>query len=342
MTHSPDTNPLIAPFAYGPIGKLLIATDEREVFACGADDQATNWTFTAAAPVVGVRHAHDTILVLDQAGVLTHLDPDDGSTREVVNLESPAIALCATPSGHWAVVHTDGVTVGRGDHIDTRISGGNIRCAALGEGAATLAIADGNSVSVYDDNFSFLARQEVEEPPTGLAWSDDGWWLVTLPHRVFTYSPDLAHRNVLTNYEEGGLSGGVVSPTGRIVAFRIGEKFVAIMGVEHGQLGSIEYPERKVGELEFGPHPFLGIGLGLGDGNRISLKDEEVCRTDPPPGRTVNRWLVASGIDVAKVEQELHSERSAVGDTPQGCLGVIALALMSALTLGAIGLLQVL
>jgi len=54
------------------------------------------------------------------------------------------------------------------------------------------------------------------------------------------------------------------------------------------------------------------VGLELGDGNKIDLVRGGAHRTDPPPGRTINRWMVKLGFD----PKEVAAEHDAKGAAP--------------------------
>ena len=61
-------------------------------------------------------------------------------------------------------------------------------------------------------------------------------------------------------------------------------------------LGSLTYAERKVEGIDFGPWPWLGIALDLGDGNKHNLdRPEALHRSDTHPGRQHHSWLVVVG-----------------------------------------------
>lgn len=55
----------------------------------------------------------------------------------------------------------------------------------------------------------------------------------------------------------------------------------------------IEYVERVVRGLAFGPGNWLGVGLDHGDGNKIDVVTSATHRTDTHPGRTHRSWLLS-------------------------------------------------
>src|SRR5262245_29218819 len=105
------------PFAYGPLGEVLVATDGRWVCVSPEREQGPLWSFQAAAPVAGVRNTRAGILAVDARGVFTQLVRADGKVLGRIDCEVAATALAATPDGVWAVSHPGGVCLGRGGKL---------------------------------------------------------------------------------------------------------------------------------------------------------------------------------------------------------------------------------
>lgn len=300
------TPPKATPFALGPAGNLLVSTNGAEVIACLVNSSNASWAVDVGRPIAGVRNSDEAVLVVDDGGLLKRLDPSSGRPLGEVATGRPAIGLAATREGRWAVIHADGITVGQRLQMQgTFDAAGTTHAAFSPEG--TLAVAVGNELILLNRELGEQRRIDLSDPITGLCGSPGTQWLVTSAQRLEFVSADLSNRTALGNLDDGVLSGGVVSPTGKIVAVRVDGNTVHLMGVKQGSLGSIRYPARTVGELEFGPHPYLSIGLGLGDGNYLSLLVDSLSRTDPPAGRKSNRWLVAMGLNYAAIREELNA-----------------------------------
>jgi hypothetical protein len=54
----------------------------------------------------------------------------------------------------------------------------------------------------------------------------------------------------------------------------------------------LRYHEREIAGIGFGPAPWFGVGLVGGDGNMVNWKTDMVYRTDPHPGRPMQRWTL--------------------------------------------------
>lgn len=290
---------ILAPFAYGASGRWLTSTHEHEVFICDGNEEHTVHVIALDSAVVGVRNTDALVLALDAGGTLYGLDPLTGQRSWEVPVGSGPRMLEATSTGRWAVVHDGGVSWGEGPQQRGHLTVPGARFARFDPSGQVLAIVDAEG--------AFVAAP-VEGPvgpatplgfaPTGLAHSRLGWWLVSTTRGVFRVPTGGGEPQLYLKW--GGDSppvGVVCSTNGRLCAFVTEDKAVVIFGVERdANLGAIVYHDRTPSELEFGPAGWLGVGIGRGDGNKINLLQAHAChRTDPPPDRPRNRWMVQLG-----------------------------------------------
>ncbi|MBV9123575.1 MAG: hypothetical protein JO112_09475, partial [Planctomycetes bacterium] len=287
------------PFAYGRLGGVLVSTDTSAVFVCPEETEGPHWVHSTPAPVVGVRHTCDGILVVDAQGLLVQLDTDLGQVQNQLDCAVPAGGLSGTVQGDWAVFSPEVICLGRGTEQRQRLRAAEVSCAALDDRGHALAVGSATGqIVVIDLRTQDRRTLQLEGPITGLHGGRLGGWLITTPKAIFRADRKLVqHETLVTLGENLSASGGVTSPDGRFCAFRAGDHTVMLVGYPGGQVGSVEYADRVVGEIEFGPPGWLGIGIGQGDGNRISLTDSSVYRTETPPGRTRHSWLILVQLD---------------------------------------------
>jgi hypothetical protein len=299
------------PFAYGPLGQVLVATDGAWVCVSPAQGEGPLWSFQAAAPVAGVRSTRTGIFVVDAKGVLARLAIADGKPLGQVDCDVKALGLTATVDGLWGVCHPDGVCVGEGIKLPRRQSINATTCAALDETGKWLAVGTHEGdVHVIGLEASKRYRLPLGAAITGVAFSRLRGWFVCTAEKVVRVDLDLGRHEVLTE-SENALSGCVASPDGLLCAFRLGRHQVTIIGPEGGEVGFVYYPKQIVGEIEFGPFPWLGVGIGFGAGNRISLLEEDLIYcTEVPPGRPEISWQVGSEVAGDKILAEREKLRS--------------------------------
>jgi hypothetical protein len=311
--------PSPSPFAYGPSGRWLTTTHEREVFVCDGGDEHTVHVIELDHAVAGVRNTPSTILALDVEGTLYGLDPGTGERAWRLDVGSKGLALAATEAGRWAAVHAGGIAWGEGSQRRGELAIAGARFAAFDPSGRVLAVvtAEGGFCTV-ELGGKQSPTQALGFASTGLAFSRLGWWLVSTARGVFRIPFAGGEPQLFLKWGGDAPPVGVTcSLNGRVCAFTTEGKVVVLFGVEHdANLGAIVYLDREPGELEFGPEAWLGVGLGLGDGNKIDLLHGGAHRTDPPPGRTINRWMVKLGFDPKEVAAEHDAKGGASAPAP--------------------------
>ncbi|MCB9715547.1 MAG: hypothetical protein H6712_16890 [Myxococcales bacterium] len=297
--------PILAPFAYGASGRWLTSSQAHEVFICDGNEDHTVHVIALDGTVTGLRNTDGLVLALDDGGMLYGLDPGTGQRAWVVPVGSGARMLDATETGRWAVVHDGGVSWGEGPQQRGHLSIPEARFARFDPSGQVLAVVDAEG-SFRTDALAGSPgpAQALGFAPTGLAHSRLGWWLVSTTRGIFRVPVSGGEPELYLKWGGGSPPEAVAcSHNGRLCAFITEGNVVALFGVERdANLGAIVYADRKVGELEFGPQAWLGVGIGLGDGNKIDLLHAHAChRTDPPPDRPRNRWMLQLGYDPAEI-----------------------------------------
>jgi hypothetical protein len=250
----------------------------------------------------------------------------DGKVLGQIPCEVAALALAATADGVWAVCHPGGVCLGQGRELLRRLPFDALTCASLDETGNWLAVGTrSGAVHALDLTTGKHHHLRLETPITGLAFGRLGGWFICTADLLHRADLDLSRHHELI--ESGNhASGCVASPDGSLCAFRAGRHRVIVVESTGEEIGFVYYPKRLVGEIEFGPFPWLGVGIGSGDGNRISLlEDDLIYRTDVLPGRPDNAWAVGSEFDRERVLEEREKVRS-LGLLPGGDVPMDALA----------------
>jgi hypothetical protein len=296
------------PFAYGYSGRLLTSTEGNEVFCCDGDDEAPYFVHAMDGAVRGVRNVAGGVLAIDEAGTLILLGTE-GEVAWRSELGVAPIALAATESGRWAVVHDRGALYGRGREQEGSIDLPGATSAAFSDDDQLALLGEGGRLEICNLRSNRQTSVELGVTCDSVAWSALGWWLVAAEGGVHRIDADGSNPIRFLKWSGGSLSSICASKAGGLCAFVTEAKYVVIFGVVRDiNCGTIAYVERTAYELEFGPGTLLGIGIGLGDGNKVDLSRTGISRTDPPPDRPRNRWLVKVGHDPAEVERALELE----------------------------------
>lgn len=308
MARKPD----FRPFAYGHSGRLLTSTEANEVFCCDGDDEAPYFIHAMDGVVRGVRNVAGGVLATDDTGALILLAAPAGTISWRTDLGVRPIALAATESGRWAVVHDRGVLYGRGSRQEGSVDLIGATAAAFRDEDTLALLGESGRLEICDLRSNRQTTVELGLTCDSIAWSALGWWLVAAEGGVYRIDANGNNPLRFLKWSGGALSAICASKSGGLCAFVTEAQYVVIFGVVRDiNCGTVIYPERIAHELEFGPDAMLGIGIGLGDGNKIDLRRKgSVSRTDPPPDRPRNRWLIQSSYDPADVERALQLERA--------------------------------
>jgi hypothetical protein len=248
------------------------------------------------AAVVGVGVTAEAIVAVDAAGVFVACDRHLGEVTRTVALERLATGLAASRGGVVAVLGASSVNL-------VRATGEELRREIDVPGATAVALdADGRRVAVGTKEgavrvFDVQSGEErgssrVAAPVKALCWSPRGYWLASTGSNIARVAAGGKDAGALVPTDDLDLGSLAVSEEGALVAVRVGDRKVAIFDLLDGKFQGVVQYERTVGQVEFGPGAMLGIGLDLGDGNKVDLLTGDVSRTDPHPGRTRNRWVL--------------------------------------------------
>jgi hypothetical protein len=286
----------VPPFAYGHEGAHLVTSDGPDLLVHAGSDEAPQWKHTMSATVVGVGVTGEAIVAVDAAGAFVACDRHLGEVVRTIALERLATGLAVARGGVVAVLGASSVNL-------VRAHGEEMRREIDVPGASAVAVdADGRRVAVGTRDgavrvFDVASGEErgssrVPAPVKGLCWSPRGYWLAATASGIARVGAGGQDTQRLVGTDDLELGSLTCSEEGALLAVRVGTTKVAIFDLLDGKVqGVVEY-ERTVGQVDFGPGATLGIGLDLGDGNKVDLLTGAVSRTDPHPGRKRNSWVL--------------------------------------------------
>jgi hypothetical protein len=288
----------VDPFAYSRSGQILAGADLNAVTAYAGADEKRLWRAEAQAQVVALAASAREVVAVDGAGAIERWSAIDGSLVRCSRLEAHRAAR-ATPRA--AAMHDDGAcAVALADRVGVEQRGRVSYFAAQGvvdvdfreDGMALALGLETGEVRVVDLMGHVVAATRFEEAIDGLCWSAAGLWLVSAGGRMVAW--DGLHQDVRVARRSGEpLRSPTCSRSGAVVAFRVGSSEVRVHDAATGvSVGSVEYHDRPVGSVQFGPALWLAIGLDRGEGNRVDLATSAVHRTEPTPDQARSSWSV--------------------------------------------------
>jgi len=283
------------PFAYSPDGAHLVSAEGSELLVYDGPSEGPRWRKTLPGPVLAVGAAEGMVVSLDALGTLTRWRAaGEGDPIEAVEVGAIPEGLAVSPDGACAVWSDEGLLLSEPGQAPRTTALTGIRAAGFGPDRTIAVGFDDGAVRVLSvlngEPIRPVAR--VESAVTGIAFSRLGAWFVAAGNAVFKIEggePAQLYRR----YSEEKFESLTCSADGSLAACRLAGKKVVVLSLATHELAAVvQYFERQVGDLAFGPWPWLGVGLDLGDGNKIDLESGDVHRTDEHPGRPHNRWML--------------------------------------------------
>lgn len=289
--------------AYGSDGRVMVIAHEREVLVYSGVDESPLWRCECEAEIVAVGAHPEFVFALDEDGGLHRWDALTGESQQTMHTDVPALGMAVAGNGACAVFSNDAISIIHGSSVIQSLQLNSITAVAWSADDCQLACgADTGLLRVYHrsdvrDLFSPHppAMISLNDPILSIACYDGGTWMVAAGNAVLNVNMlRKSSTAVMSNTHEPPRMVAV-SLDGRLVAFAMGDHDVLAMYLDPTDYaGMISYQDRDVTGLAFGPNSRLGIGLDSGDGNIINYAKPGggVARTDPHPGRPLNRWLL--------------------------------------------------
>lgn len=290
-----------ARLAFPPDGHVIVTCDGPEVLVYAGDDERPLWRVACEAPVASVGATATEVVAVDEAGVLARWARDTGASLGRTPLGASPTAFALGADGTAVVVCGEDVLVAARGASPRALPAKGIAAVAIDGRAARVAVAGGSRVRVYGVDGAFFSASDFGDLARAVAWHPDGFWVVAAGDRLHRVEPDGSGRAELTRVDATSPDLIACAADGGAIAVRTGARSALLIEHPSGVVaGFVEYVDREVTGLAFGPAPWLAVGIDRGDANKINLQTGAVHRTDPHPGRARTSWVVAVSTERAK------------------------------------------
>ena len=290
-----------ARLAFPPDGHVIVTSDGPEVLVYAGDDERPLWRATCESPVASVGATATEVVTVDEAGVLARWARDTGAPLGRTPLGAAPTAFALGADGTAVVVCGEDVLVAARGASPRALPAKGIAAVAIDGRAARVAVAGGSRVRVYGADGAFFSASDFGDLARAVAWHPDGFWIVAAGDRLHRVEPDGSGRAELMRVDATSLDLIACAADGVAIAVRTGARSALLIEHPSGVVaGFVEYVDREVTGLAFGPAPWLAVGIDRGDANKINLQTGAVHRTAPHPGRARTSWVVAVSTERAK------------------------------------------
>jgi hypothetical protein len=279
--------------AYESAGSVFALTENAELLLHDGASDAPLWRFTLDSKIVGVGlDTQDVVAVTDTGNVSWFAAKTKGDAKRTAKLGTHVQAACIDVANDRIVALTANGIVRHAGGTTQTIAENAATCIALAPDGATL-FATANEVVVLgvDGTRKATATAGVR----AAAWHPGAkGWLLGVEAAVLKWDGNNQVTHV-TNLPAGSKLDFLAASTWAIAIGWNRNMVAALDWPSRDTLGTLRYLERKVEGIAFGPWPWLGVGLDLGDGNKLNLESIALHRSDTHPGREHHRWMVSVG-----------------------------------------------
>jgi len=277
--------------AYDKAGSVFALREGAELLVHDGPSEGPLWKKMLDAQIIGLGADGDQIAAITSTGTVTWFGAKSGELGDTGKVDGKVehakflgAKTCVAATGSTIVVVDKGGTKTLAEH--------GARAIAVRPDGGVCAWNNGELVQIVGGERSVTAFGNIV---SALAWHPEGFWLVGAQNKILKWDGSTAPTHVTQVPDVEEIQH--IAACDKAVAFTWDDHYVAEMSwPKKDTLGDLMYPERKVEGIDFGPWPWLGVALDLGDANKHNLDaPSRLHRSDTHPGREHHSWLVRVG-----------------------------------------------
>jgi hypothetical protein len=281
--------------AYDKKGVVFALTDGAELLVHDGPSEGPLWRTMLDSRIVGVGADSTRVAAITASGTISWFHAVTGAVQGTTRLEqSIQRAIVDATSQRVVVVTADAILAVVGDAPATTLASHGARAIGMAADGRLVAATDGELVSFAADG-TRTAVAYAGPAVVAIAWHPEGFWILGSETKLHRWAGTGAPTHVTSLPGTSKLDH--LAACGKAIAIGYDRrKVVSIAWPSKDTLGSVKYMDRTCEGVDFGPWPWLGISMDLGDGNKQNLeRPQGLHRSDTHPGRTHHSWLVEVG-----------------------------------------------
>ncbi len=318
--------------AYDPTGSVFAIREGAELLVHDGPSEGPRWRKTLDSTIVGLGASASSIVAVTERGTVAWFDARTGAPGPTQSVRGPVRRAAVDVATRHVIAATDTETVVLRSEASTQLAAFAATAVATGaNGDLALASAQGE-FRVIGANGQTTASLSLGEPIRGVAWHPSGFWVIGLRTKLLRWESGDSTVHI-TNMPDGTQVDSVAC-TDKAIAIAYDDRHVVVIAwPSRDTLGCIDYLERKAEGVAFGPWPWLGIAMDLGDANKLNLVSGALHRSDTHPGRQHHSWLVMNSAGPKRDDDDddaapAHQAPAAQGGVPPIAWALFAMSLI--------------
>jgi hypothetical protein len=283
--------------AYDPKNTVFAMNEGAELLVHDGESEGPLWRKTLDATIVGMGADRERVTAITETGTVATFPSRSGTDMQSAALGGKTRFASVGSGKRRVVAALDGKVVALEGNVPVKLLDQDAHALAIAADD-TVLVAVTNAFAVVAPDGKATTTEHSLGPVVAVAWHPENFWLIATPKKVYRFNGTGEPSHVTSMPAELTLKLVAATKLAIALAYTSGEG----MGVatlewpSKDTLATLDYPERKVHGLSFGPWPWLAIELDLGDANKQNvLEPERLHRSDTHPGRQHHSWLVAVG-----------------------------------------------
>lgn len=280
--------------AYDPKNTVFAMNEGAELLVHDGESEGPLWRKTLDGEIVGVGADRERVTAITAKGTVVTFPSKSGADMQSAALGGEArFAIVGTGKRRVVAAFAEKVVALEGNIPATLVDGTATALAIAADDTVLVAVP--NALVLVAPDGKTTSTDHSLGPVAAIAWHPENFWLIACPKKVYRFNGSGEPTHVTSMPAD--ISIKFIAATKQ--AFSLGYESKEGDGVatlewpSKDTLAALDYPERKVRGLSFGPWPWLAIALDLGDANKQNvLEPQRLHRSDTHPGRQHHSWLV--------------------------------------------------
>lgn len=243
--------------AYDRSGSVIVLADGAELLVHDGPSEGPLWRRDCGSPLVALGAAAGAVIAVDRNGRARWFDARRDNIQATVEAGVPARAAAVSPAGDVLLVAADEARVLTRAGPGLVIPWPGARLVAWADDGRMLVADDAGKVGELDARGEFLRGVKLDPPIVAAAWNPQGFWVLASGSRAIRWDHE-GMTHLTGSPDDQAITDVACASDGKRIALTVRDGLViALAWPSRDTAGSLEYPERKVDGLAFGPPTLL-------------------------------------------------------------------------------------